>query len=291
MRNEHFKNILVLNFAMLCISTSGVIGRYITFPPPLTITLRSICALFFLGIICFIQGLSFKINYKEKGFILFITGVLMAIHWITYFYALQWSNVAIAMLSLFTYPMITTLLEPLFLKTPLKKSSLISCVFILIGIYFLIPNFDMNNSMTKGLFMGLFSSFSYSIRNLILKKQIDNINGSILMFYQMLVMSIILSPLLFIYSFTYLEISSQIYYVIFLGLITTAIGHTIFLNSFRNFSISTVSIMSSMQPIYGIILAIFFISEYPDFRSIIGGSLILFTVVLNSLIKEKPLKK
>jgi len=37
-------------------------------------------------------------------------------HWITYFYALKLSNVAIGMLSLFAYPIFTALLEPFFIK-------------------------------------------------------------------------------------------------------------------------------------------------------------------------------
>ena len=64
----------------------------------------------------------------------------MTTHWVTYFYALQWSNVAIGMLSLFTYPVITALLEPLILKTKFQKHHLILGFIVLIGVYFLAPD-------------------------------------------------------------------------------------------------------------------------------------------------------
>jgi drug/metabolite transporter (DMT)-like permease len=74
--------------------------------------------------------------------------------------------------------------------------------------------------------------------------------------------------------------------------LTTAVGHTLFLNSFKNFSIGTVSIMSSIQPIYGILFGIVFLSEIPSFRSIIGGLLIFMTVFIEQKSTQtKPEKK
>ena len=45
-------------------------------------------------------------------------------HWITYFYALKFSNVAIGMLSLYTFPVMTALLEPFFIKVKLDPERL-----------------------------------------------------------------------------------------------------------------------------------------------------------------------
>lgn len=270
---------------MLCISTSGAIGRYITMPPPLTIWWRALFALIFLGVFCALKQYKFSFDYKKYGLTFFTTGLLMTIHWITYFFALQWSNVAIGMLSMFTYPAITAILEPLILKTKFQYHHLILCLMVLLGVYFLAPELSLNNSVFKGLLMGLISAISYSFRNILLKNQVKNFNGSILMFYQMLVMLIILIPVLFIYP-NELDVK-QMPFIIILGLITTAIGHTLFLNSFKHFSITTASILSGMQPIYGILLGIIFLHEFPGWRSWIGGTLILMTVIVESLWNEK----
>ena len=69
---------------------------------------------------------------------------------------MQWSNVTVGMLSLFTYPIITVLLEPLFISVKLKARHIIFGILILIGVFFLVPNFDFNNKATQGLLMGLF---------------------------------------------------------------------------------------------------------------------------------------
>jgi drug/metabolite transporter (DMT)-like permease len=79
----------------------------------------------------------------------------MGLHWITYFYSLQLSNVAIGMLSLFTYPVMTSLLEPVFLKTQFSKMHLLLGVLVLIGIYFLAPSFDTENDYFLAILIGL----------------------------------------------------------------------------------------------------------------------------------------
>ena len=108
------------------------------------------------------------------------------------------------------------------------------------------------------------------------------------MFYQMVVMLVLLFPVLFFYEE---KISTdQLPFILFLGLVTTAIGHTLFLNSFRHFSVSGASILSGMQPIYGIIIAMIFLSEIPEWRNWIGGFLIISTVILESYLNQKSSK-
>ncbi|MEM9887667.1 MAG: DMT family transporter [Bacteroidota bacterium] len=279
MKNQsNLRPLLELHFAMLCIGTSGALGRFIALPPPLTIWWRALFALLFLGIYCQWKGFSFRLGSKRDSGLILGTGVLMAAHWVTYFYALQLSNVAIGMLSLFTYPVMTALLEPLILKTRLYAQQLLLAALVLLGIFFLVPNFDLSNNVSQGLLIGLLSAFVYSIRNIILKTKVSSFNGSILMFYQMLVTIVLLSPVLHFYSSN--QVNDFLFPIITLGLVTTAIGHTLFLNSFKHFSVSTASIMSSVQPIYGIIIAVIFLQEYPSWQSLIGGGLILLAVVL-----------
>ena len=107
---------------------------------------------------------------------------------------------------------------------------------------------------------------------------------SIQMVYQLFVVMLLLLPFFLIYS-DY-QIQSDLPYLLLLGFITTALGHTLFLSSFKHFSISTASIISSVQPLFGIILGIIFLNEMPNVKNIIGGIIILGTVMVES-IKSK----
>ena len=209
-------------------------------------------------------------------------GLLMGAHWITYFYSLKYSSVAIALLSLFTYPVFTAFLEPVLFKTRFNKVHLFLGLLVLSGIYFLSPEFDLQNDYFIAVIFGIASAIFYSFRNLLMKREVERYNGTVLMFYQILVVSVLLLPSVFFGNFEH--VLSQWKPLLVLAVLTTCVGHTLFLKSFKNFSITAASIMSSIQPVYGIALAAIFLSEIPSMKTLFGGILIISAVVIESLI-------
>ncbi|MBC8769509.1 DMT family transporter [Arenibacter sp. BSSL-BM3] len=269
---------------MLFISTSGALGRYVQLPVPVTIASRAGLAFLFLMLYCKWKKISFHIEKRDRP-VLFLGGILMGVHWLTYFYALQFSNVAIGMLSMFTYPIITALLEPLILKTSFQRIHFVLGLLVLGGIYLLAPDFDSGNSHIIAVGLGVFSAVAYALRNIILKSRAAHYNGSMMMTYQTGIVGFILAPVFFMYNIE--AISDQWPALLTLALFTTAIGHTLFLNCFKHFSITTVSILSSIQPIYGILIGIVFLSEIPSWTTVMGGILILSSVVIESVRSYK----
>ena len=285
MENSHVKNLSSLLLATLFISTSGVLGRYIALPTEIIIWFRASLAMLFLYVFCKYKKINLSIKSSKDYVPFFISGIFMAVHWITYFYALKLANVALGVLSLYTFPIIITLLEPLFLKVKFNPIYILFGVMVLTGLYILTPEFTLESSQVRGVLFGIFSAFCYAIRILILKQQVANYNGSMLMFYQTLIITILLFPTLFFMDVSGLE--SQFPFLLLLAFITTAVGHSLMLHSLKFFSASTASIISSLQPIFGIILAFFFLQEIPTWNTFWGGSLILLTVVIESFRSKK----
>jgi drug/metabolite transporter (DMT)-like permease len=225
--------------------------------------------------------MNLKILSQKDLLSLILSGVFMAGHWITYFYALKLSNVALGVLSLYTFPVITALLEPFFIKSKLSYVQVFLTLLILVGVYVLVPEFDLENDNFKGVLVGVFSALLYALRTLLLKRHVNQYNGTVIMFHQMFVVSVLLIPFLFFMDLS--SIPSQMPYLIILAVLTTAIGHTLFVKSLRFFEVSTASIISSLQPIFGIILAFVFLSEVPASNVYVGGAIILFSVVVESI--------
>jgi len=269
MKDHHYNHLFELLIATLLISTSGVLGRYIDLPSPVIIWFRCALGALFLFIFCFYKKFNLKINSKKDIPTVVISALFLGIHWITYFYALKLSNVALGMLSLFTFPVITALLEPLFLKIKLDSIHIILGIMVLIGIYILAPEFDLESSHVKGIIIGVFSALCYALRNLILKRHIGNYNGTVLMFHQILILSVVLLPVLFFMDSS--NVSTQYPYIILLALFTTAIGHSIFIHKLKYFSVSTASIINSIQPLFGIVMAFFFLNEIPTWNTFFGA--------------------
>lgn len=289
MKNQHTKHLFHLCLATLFISTSAPLAKYIDLSPPIIIWWRCLLAAIFLYIYCNYKKTSLKIKSK-KDVITFIIGALfLGAHWITYYYALKLSNVALGMLSLYTYPVITALLEPLFIKVKLDPIHIVLGIMVLLGIYILAPDFDLENSHLKGVMIGVLSAVFYAIRILMLKQHIVKYNGSMLMFYQVFILTIALSPVLYLMdtSGTYSQMSN----LIFLALISTVLGHTMMVQSFKHFAVSTSSIISSAQPVYGIIIAYFFLNEVPNWNTFFGGILILSTVIIEGIRSKKTFNK
>jgi drug/metabolite transporter (DMT)-like permease len=275
-----YKNLFELNIALIFISTSGVLGRYIDLPVPLIIFIRALIGGILLFVFCKLQKIDITLKKQDKTAVL-LGGLFLGIHWITYFFALKLSGVAIGMLSLFTYPVITAILEPIFIKSKFQIMHLVLGVMVLFGIYLLSPELNFESDLFKGICLGVFSAVFYSVRNILLKSKVAHYNQSSLMFNQLAIISVFLLPVL-----NFFDCSRVLEYLpttLLLAVLTTAIGHTLFVYSLKNFSVASASLISSLIPIYGIILATIFLNEYPNLNTILGGLVIISTVFIESI--------
>ena len=93
-QSNFLKNLAQLNLGVLLVSTSGVLGRSVALWPPITIGIRALFAVVVLLIFLKWKKINLTIAKKDRGMI-FLGGLLMGIHWVFYFMALQLSNVAI----------------------------------------------------------------------------------------------------------------------------------------------------------------------------------------------------
>ncbi|MDH5609451.1 MAG: DMT family transporter, partial [Cyclobacteriaceae bacterium] len=232
-----------LGLAVLVMSSSGALGRYIALPAPVTIWIRCLIAVLVLYILLKVSKKPLFIGWGHSFRIVFLGSLFMAAHWVSYFYALRLSTVAIGMLSLFTYPVITALLEPLVLRTKFEVQHLFLSLIAFVGVFLLVPEFSLTNQATMGVVVGVGSSVMYSFRNLLMKMNLANTGSMTLMYYQLLIITLLLWPVLFIFP---LDIRQDILLsnwkpLLLLGVFTTAVGHTLFVGSFRYFSITTVS--------------------------------------------------
>jgi drug/metabolite transporter (DMT)-like permease len=186
---------------------------------------------------------------------------------------------------MFTFPVITALLEPFFTKSKLNPIHVLLGLMVLLGIYILAQEINFENTYLKGILLGVFSAFCYALRNLILKRHVSRYDGTVLMMQQCILVSIFLIPVLFNVNME--QVQTQLPFLLLLGLVTTALGHSLFISSLKHFSVSTASIIGSAQPIFGIIMAYFFLDEIPTLNTFIGGTLILTTVIIESVRSRK----
>lgn len=282
------QHLIGINLGLLAISTSGVFGRTLTLAPEVAIFWRCAFALVIMGIYLKVRGANLRIIAGD-GRIIILGGILMGIHWVTYFYSLSLANVAIAILTLHTFPAMTTILEPLILKTKFRAYHLLLATLITVGIYIIAPSFDMSDGVFLAIIFGLISALTYALRNILTRKVISRYDGSSMMFFQLCIMSLITIPYLFTKSSAPL-ISTDWPLILALAAVTTCLGHTLLVQHLKYYSAVTVSLMSSIIPIYGILWPFIFLDEVPTLKTLIGGSLILLSFLIEAIVSSKSKK-
>lgn len=130
---------------------------------------------------------------KKDYFIGIGLGILMAAHWVSYFAAMQYSSVSVGMIALFTFPVITVLIEPFFEGIRLVWQDILSALVVFIGIFLIVPEVSLENDVTLGILVGILSAVLYAFRNLCHRKYFSHYSGSLAMAYQTLVIFFCLS--------------------------------------------------------------------------------------------------
>jgi len=71
--------------------------------------------------------------------------------------------------------------------------------------------------------------------------------------------------------------------LVILGVFCTALAHVLFIRSLVQVKAQLASIIASLEPVYGIIFAFVLLGEVPALRTILGGVIILGTIMLSTM--------
>ena len=206
-----------------------------------------------------------------------LLGVVVGIHWVTYFAGMQMAGVTVGVIAFFTYPVITVFLEPLLSRSKIsrkpKVKDIIVAFIVLIGIFLLIPEINLGNQATLGIATGILSAFFFSLRNILHKNYFSHYSGPHTMLYQTLVAFLMLG--LFI-EVPPMEVTNHDWLLIVLvGVVFTAMPHALFASSLRHLSATTAGLISCLQPLYGGVLAFLLLNERVNLQTVIGGFLVI----------------
>jgi len=283
LKKDH--SLLNLNLGLIFISTSGVLGRYITIDSTITTWWRCAIAGVAVYLFCKFRKIPITFTNQEDRNLTLLASVLMAIHWVTYFYSLDYSNVAIGVLTLYTFPAFTAVIEPLITDDKYELSNILLAIISLFGVAIINPDFDFKNDYTLAIILGLISALAYAIRNILMRKPAKSQHGSMLMLYQIVIVGVLISPAWFLVDTSGWQ--DQWLGLGLLALVTTALGHSLFVMSLKTLSATTASLLSCIIPVYALLWAYLFLGEIPSVRTIIGGSIILITVAVKTILDSK----
>ena len=271
--DNHKRSLLSVHVAILFLGVTGLFSKLVELPAIDIIAYRSVLAALTLLIILGITRGAIRIHNLKHLALMVGLGFLLGIHWVSYFYSMQTSGVAVGMVALFTYPVMTVFIEPLFHGDKPKTKDVFCGLIMLTGVALIVPEFSISNSITVGIFWGVFSAIFFSLRNVLQRHYLSQYGGLTSMFYQSFFAGIVALPFI---SLPPSSITvSQWVLLLVLASIFTAIPHSLFASSLRHLKAKSVGLIASLQPLYGAILAFLVLSEQPSPSTVLGGIIIL----------------
>ena len=267
-----------IHVAVLLFGAAGLFGKWLSISPFIIVLGRVFFAALSLAILIWISGRKKSLFPREDMVYFVLLGLILSVHWVSFFKSIQISTVAIGLLSFSTYPVFTTFLEPILTKEQIVKLNIFLSLFCLFGVFLIIPKFDLQNSTYMGVLWGIFSGFTFSLLTIINRRLAQKHSSLVIAFNQNFFSTLFLVPFLFFLSFP--VTGKNILLLLILGVVCTALSHTLFIKGMKNIKAQTASLIHTLEPVYGILFAFLFLNETPSNRTLLGGLVILLGQVL-----------
>jgi len=292
--DSKLKNYLHLHFIVFVWGFTAVLGKLITIDAlPLVwyrMLIASVLILGFMGI------KKYPMKVAPKTFlILIVAGIIIALHWVTFFMAIKVSNVSVALASMSTGAFFTALLEPMWYKRKMIGYEVIFGLVVILGLLII---FNVETQYTLGIVLALVSSLLASIFSLINGKLIQTEKPTLISFYELSAGVLFLTIYLlfqgnFTTEFFHLSIVDW-WYIFILASVCTVYAFIASVKIMKHISPYTVMLTINLEPVYGIVLAFLIIGDSERMNPLfyVGALIILTTVIANGIIKNKgKLKK
>lgn len=275
-----------VHVATLLFGLAGVLGASVGLNAMEVTFGRTFFASIALAMVCWYLHAPLRHHfYSSDNFLLLLSGALLAIHWVMFFAAIQYSTVAIGLFTFSVCPVFVALLEPVFFKERFSRSAVVAAVIVLVGVAIISGVHTGELVYLKGITLGVISGFLFALLQLFNRRFAGNDGALITSLVQNSVASILLLPIVWM-GLGAVE-PRQWLLLITLGVACTAVAHTLFIQALKRVRVSTASLIASgLEPVYGAVLAAFILLQVPEFHVLLGGCIVLASVVWISALKK-----
>jgi drug/metabolite transporter (DMT)-like permease len=287
MQNDKLKSYLQLHLIVFIWGFTAVLGKLITLDALLLVWYRMLLAVIIVFIYLKLMKIDFKITKKDLMIFLFL-GLVIALHWFTFFKAIKESNVSVTLACISTGALFASILEPIFFK---RKLILYELLFGSLVVFGLIIIFNLDSKYHLGIFLALISAFLSAFFAVINGIYVNKYDAGIITFYELLG-GVLFFTLILLFNqqidTAFFNVSINDWgYLFILSSICTAYAFISSVKIMKHISPFSVMLTINLEPIYGIILALILFKETEtmDSNFYIGTIIILFTIVLNGIIK------
>jgi drug/metabolite transporter (DMT)-like permease len=264
-------DLVLVHFAVLLFGFAGLFGKWLALPPVAIVLGRTVVAAAALVAIALLRGAPAAPTWRLAQ-----NGLVLAIHWTAFFEAIAVANVAVGLLGFATFPLFVLLLERWLLGRHWSGVEAFTAALVAIGLAVLVPSFDVADSTVRGLAWGVLSGFTFALLAVRSRALAETHASLDIALWQNAFAALFLAPIVWWGRAAVPALTVRdLVLLLVLGLLCTALAHTLFIASLRRLSAHTASVVAALEPVYGIALAAALLGEVPSLRTLAGGTLIV----------------
>lgn len=284
---------LKLHFIVFLWGFTAIAAKLMTIPAVEMVLYRTLLAAIGMAIVIIIARGSFRVTPAD-AIRLLLTGLIVGIHWLTFFGSGQVSNPSTSLVGFATCSLWAALLEPLFKRKKIHALEFGLGVLVMGGLA-LITSFQFNYHL--GLFLGIFSGLTAAIFTLINARLVTRVPSFTITFYEMI--GAFVCVVLFLPYYQENLATNQTLQltptftdwllIALLALACSVYAYTVMINLTRKLSVFFLQLTLNLEPVYGILMAliIFGQQEVMGWNFYAGTLIILSAVLLYPTLKAR----
>jgi drug/metabolite transporter (DMT)-like permease len=316
MKPDLKKAYLQLHIAVFIFGFTAILGKLISVDHFTLVWHRMwLAAAGFFFIPSFVSAL--RQTSRKHLLILAGIGILVAIHWLTFYGSIKIGKSASLTLGCFGLTStFTSILEPLIYRKKFIVLDVLLGLMALSGIciiaYFSPEETAGSGNYALAIIVGIFSTFMAALFSTINSTFANKIDTKVMSFTELLGGFVFLCILLVLHAdmgeilpvdgFNIFPLTNEPQFIdspyadfIWIGLLAlvcTNIAFVMNLNAMKKVSAFTANLAINLEPVYGIILAAWLLKEheYLNLQFYIGAGIILSSVIIHSIIKTRGKK-
>lgn len=223
------------------------------------------------------------------------SGVMLAIHWVSFFVSVKTGGVAIATLGFSSFAAFITIIEWCIIRlfagsgVAISRSDWIRTIVVTLGLALITPSLELADESTYGFIMGLISGLSFAAMAVFNSRLLANVNPIRVARNQNVVVAAVMT--LFALPALGAVSAASWFWLAVLGIFCTGLSHALFVSSLKKLRVNVAGLVIALEPVYAIAAAWLLFAETPTARTILGGLVIIGAILGVSYRKNQTTEK
>ncbi|MDV3310759.1 MAG: DMT family transporter [Cyclobacteriaceae bacterium] len=286
---DYFK----LHFVVFLWGFTAILGKLITLPPVEMILFRTVLATIGLAAVMLFRKSDFRVAGKDVPG-LFLTGAIIAAHWIAFFGSARMANVSISLAGFATASLWTAIIEPLARGRRIKGFEVFLGLCVIAGIVII---FSFDDGYRAGFLVAILSGLLAAIFAVINARYTERIAVGAITLYEMAGAAFSIAVFLPFYRWYWVDdgmlrlvpTAHDWIYLLILSGVCTVYAFVVMLRLMRKIPVFFIQLTINLEPVYGILMAliVFGESERMDARFYVGTFIIISSIIAYPFLRRR----